>query len=510
MVSFIPWGHDLATLVGRYGPRVAISSAEGTFSFDQLGNHAAAIAAHLATLDTAPGEPVGTLLRNRGAAVWASYGVTLSGAAETPLTTDLTASEVEYAVRLVGMRHVIADEASAPVIRAAGAIPHVADAIARGPGLVDPKAGAAGETWGRIVFTSGTTGRPKAIVHSHARRWLATLLLRAYLPFQPETSSRILLMTPFAHGSSLLAFAFLASGASVHLVDGVRLEEVRRVLEAGEVDSVFAPPTVLAKLTAAFSGRRFERIRAVFCGTSNLAPDLYRKAREMFGPVVRVTYGKSEVFNPITVLGPAECDAFYQDATVPDGCANLGWPAAGVEIQIRDESGRACPTGVDGEIHIRSPHMMIGHLDEGGFHPIHERNFHQTGDIGHLTDSGALFLVGRAHDVIKSGGYKIYPQEIETAVAGAVSPGVAVAVGLPSAYWGEVLVVVAEGAPAGWEARAAQAAEGVAKPKRPRAWLSLPELPRAGQGKIQRARVAKLVLQRYRLEDGPHPTLVAL
>jgi malonyl-CoA/methylmalonyl-CoA synthetase len=181
-----------------------------------------------------------------------------------------------------------------------------------------------------------------------------------------------------------------------------------------------------------------------------------------------------------------------------------------VEIEIRDESGRPCAAGTDGAIYVRSPHLMIGYIDERGFHSMPEGEFHETGDMGRLATSGELFLVGRSNDVIKSGGYKIYPQEVELAVAEAVAPGAAVAVGLPSAYWGEVLVLVAEGVPSGWEARAARAVEQLARPKRPRAWLSVPALPRGGQDKVQRARVRELVLQRYRLEDGPHPMLVPL
>ena len=96
--------------------------------------------------------------------------------------------------------------------------------------------------------------------------------------------------------------------------------------------------------------------------------------------------------------------------------------------------------GEHGEIHLRSPHMMIGHVDGQGFHELAEGEFHATGDLGYRDALGRLFLAGRAHDVIKTGGYKIYPEEIERVLP----PGVAV-VGIPSAHWGEVIVAVSEG-----------------------------------------------------------------
>jgi malonyl-CoA/methylmalonyl-CoA synthetase len=212
------------------------------------------------------------------------------------------------------------------------------------------------------------------------------------------------------------------------------------------------------------------------------------------------------VFNPITVLPPAECDAFY--ATPPQDGTSLGWPAAGVEVEIRDEDGRPCPVGTEGDICLRAPHMLVGHIDERGFHALGPDDFHETGDIGRLAPNGELFLLGRRNDVIKSGGYKIYPQEIELALAAAVAPGAAIAVGLPSEYWGEVVALITENAPPGWEARAVEAAACLSKAKRPRLYLSVEALPRGGQDKVQRRKLVELVLERYRLEDGPHPRLV--
>ena len=111
---------------------------------------------------------------------------------------------------------------------------------------------------------------------------------------------------------------------------------------------------------------------------------------------------------------------------------------------------------------------------------------------------GRLFLAGRAHDVIKTGGYKIYPEEIERVLPA----GVAV-VGIPSAHWGEVIVAVSEGGDV--TAAVARATAGLARYKQPRACLTIETLPRSLQGKVQRARMREMVLERYAMTDGPYP-----
>jgi O-succinylbenzoic acid--CoA ligase len=312
-------------------------------------------------------------------------------------------------------------------------------------------------------------------------------------------------MTPFTHGASLITFAFLDYGASVLLLDGIDLPKVKRALAAG-VDHVFAPPTVLAKPVSAFEGRRFPEVRVVFCGTATLTPALYEKARVIFGPTLRIAYGKSEVVNPITVLPSLATDRYYREEMAGEG-ACVGWPASGVEIDVRHDDGSICAADEVGEVYLRTCHTLSGHVDEHGFHAQPPKGYHATGDLGRMDRQGRLHLVGRTGDVIKSGGYKIYPEEIERVLAG-TAPAVSVTA-LLSEYWGEVIVAVSEDAPPEWEAEArAVVAKSLAKYKHPRAYLAMAALPRNPQGKVPRARVRDLVLAHYTLIDGPHPSLV--
>ena len=358
-----------------------------------------------------------------------------------------------------------------------------------------------------MIFTSGTTGKPKAIVHTHGGRWTAHLLQRAVLPFTPGAGDRVLLMTPYVHGASLLAAAWLEQGAEIVLQDGVKAAAIEPILAAGPA-AIFAPPTVLAKILSLFPGRRFDGVRCIFTGTSTLSRELWRRAAEAFGPVVRITYGMSECFNPITVLEPPEV-AEVMTQPDPGLGACLGWPAPGVEVTIRDGDGAALPPLEPGEIWLRGRHMNAGTISAAGFVARPAGAWHRTGDLGAIDGRGRLHLSGRAADVMKSGGYRIHPGEIESVLDGAAGGRALCVVGLPSDYWGEVIVAVAENPPPDWQDDAMARVAALARPKHPRAWLALAELPRNAQGKVVRARVRDAILATHALEDGPRPRLVA-
>lgn len=500
MADGIAWAAQLHSLASRHRDRTAVWSVEAPLSYDGLARNAASLANQLRTLGVGRQELIGTFLSNGRPAVAASYGLMCTGVAEVALNPAISDEDLQYAVGLVGLNKVVAPRAAARRFARLGVkvIPvEDLDAATDSDDLLRlPPVPAS--RWGKVLFTSGTTGRPKAIVHSHGGRWLATALLRAHLPFQPGPDDRILLMTSFVHGASLLTYAYLDSGASVALCDGVDVALVRHLLETRAVNALFAPPTVLAKIVAALEGCRFPDVRAVFTGTATLKPSLYLAACAMFGPVIRVTYGMTEIFNPITVLPAADCDGWYRNEARQGGGACLGWPAAGVELQILPAGSGEGEQEAIGEIAVRARHMMVGTIAADGFTPHPPQSFHRTGDQGMIDRQGRLFITGRGRDVIKTGGYKVYPEEIER-----LFPEEVAVVGFPSDYWGEIVVAVGEGEP---PAHAADWSD-VTRHLRPRAFVAVERFPRNAQGKIQRAVLREQICSHYRLTDGPNPRL---
>lgn len=502
----IPWSANLHALSDQFGDATAIIDQHGRhLSYKDMCQRAHDLAEHLAALKIGPGDCVATLLPNSLDVVWATYGARLSGAAEAPLNWRYTQEEISWCAKIAGHKVVITSDERAEELRAIGLIPLTIEDVPRhahAPVLTAAPASARS----RIMFTSGTTGKPKAAVYTHDRRWIGEQVLKATLPFTPETGSRLLLMTPFSHGSSLLTFAWCDYGGEVMLLDGVNTGQVLDLLRGGDINAIFAPPTVLAKLVNAAGDQPIPGLQCIFTGTQPLSAALYKKACALFGPIIRITYGKAECFNPITVLEPEDTHRHFTSEEHSSG-ACLGWPAPGVEIDIRADRDTDAEDAQDGEVWLRARHMSAGMLDAEGFHAHSPDGWHCSGDLGHIDEQGRLVLTGRSADVIKTGGYRVNPAEIEACLTDVQGCGAICVTSIPSEYWGEIIIAIAEEANEGWERHAAERITRLSRHKHPRAYLRAEKLPRNAQGKVNRRQASQMALATHELTDGPYPEL---
>lgn len=515
----IDWSAHCLAVAARFSERIAVRDAhDQTLSYVELVEQAHKLAGALKARGARFGTPIASLLPNSLEAVWVSLGLKIGGFAEVALGWSCTADEIAWSARLSGATWLLTIDRGADRATKAGlqaldihslqktwiSHPSIPDQSS-----VDPDTAVPAEATGRIQFTSGTTGRPKGVLTTHARRWLGEQMQKACLPCAPQPGERILLMTPFVHGAGLLSAAWFDCGGEIILHDGVDPSSVHRLLDGRALAAMFAPPTVLAKLVSAYGEQELPGLRCIFTGTQPLAEGLYKRARKMFGPVIRITYGKTECINPITTLAFDEIDAAFA-ATPRPGASCTGWPAPGVELSIGQPGAPSTlPAGED-EVWCRAPQQSDGMLTLEGFQPHQPDGWHATGDLGLIDTRGRLWLTGRVADVIKTGGYRVNPDEIEAALAGMRSCLAVCITSLPSDYWGEIIVAVIERAREGWQEEMGANLQTLSRHKHPRLTIEWPELPRNPQGKISRRKLRELILERYTLHDGAYPALAPI
>jgi malonyl-CoA/methylmalonyl-CoA synthetase len=354
--------------------------------------------------------------------------------------------------------------------RVAVTTPDVPAAAAAAPSLDEVDAGDAA----LVGYTSGTTGTPKGAVLSHAN-----LLAGAHAvvsAWQWTAADRLVLALPLfhMHGLGVGLHGTLLSGGSACLLGGFTPELVLDTAARHDATLFFGVPTMYARLADSPRVGELARLRLLVSGSAPLAAELHQRIRQLTGHAVLERYGMTET----VMLTSNPYDGERRAGTV-------GLPLPGVELRL-DAADPAGP----GEVLVRGPNVFRGYWrrpDAGGFTPD---GWFRTGDIGERDDAGYLRLVGRAKELIISGGYNVYPREVEDALAS--HPGVAeVAVaGTPDPEWGEVVtayVVPAPGAPApSVDDLRSHVAEELASYKQPRRVVTVAALPRNALGKVQR------------------------
>lgn len=348
-----------------------------------------------------------------------------------------------------------------------------------------------------ILYTSGTSGRPKGAVHSH-RNLVAVAdyhvfndALAAALTGAGELPSgrRFLVTSPLFHIASLhnLVVPRLVTGDAAVIHQGsFDADRVLRLIETERITNWGAMPTMATRmLELDLSGYDLSSLAAFSLNSAPSSAALQQKLRDQL-PVARnalvTSYGLTECSTAATLASPAELAAF------PD---TVGRPVVGVTLEIRDSAGNAVPEGTEGEICVRSPYVMLGYWqDEAATTAaITADRWLRTGDIGVLED-GRLRLSGRRSDLILRGGENVYPTEIEQCLEEHPAVRECAVLGVPDADLGQqvaALVVVDSATPTTEDELRAFTAERLAYYKVPARWrLTTTPLPRNATGKVVR------------------------
>jgi len=453
------------------------------------------------------GDRVAVFMANRTEYLECLYGIWWAGAVAVPVNAKLHGREAAWILQHSESKLVFVTAKSAALLEEGTELPvslvkiDVDSPAFQDMCLATPSASPASRSandlaW--LFYTSGTTGRPKGAMLSHGN--LVAMSLSYLADVDTVTADdAALYAAPASHGAGLYNFIHVRQGAR-HVVppsQGFDPAEIFTLSRMLKNVSMFAAPTMVRRLVeqALRSGETGDGIKTIVYGGGPMYLADIRNALSVLGPRFVQIYGQGESPMTITALGRRWHETV--DASNEHRLASVGQAQSVVEVRIADDAGNPLPTGANGEIEVRGLTVMAGYWRDPEATAKSLRNgWLRTGDIGRLDSDGFLTLTDRSKDVIISGGSNIYPREVEEALLQHPAIQEASVVGEPDAEWGEVVVacVVLRPDLTVTDAALDQHCIGsIARFKRPKRYVRLPELPKNSYGKVLKVTLRQMV-----------------
>ncbi len=465
------------------------------FSYETLNRRATACAVFLAeSVGLGPGDRIGILAQNCVEFVDAFFAAGKSGFVLVPLNYRLTARELEHIVRDSGMRALLFEKQYAEaadelkrncrlenIVCLDGDTPNAVryhppqDTAAWSPCRCEAES-----TW-CILYTSGTTGKPKGVNIPHRM-----VLWNAYntaLSWQLRDTDVAPIVTPLCHAGGLGVFltSIFACGGTIILHRGFDAAEVWRTVEKEHCTVLMAVPTIFKMMmeTSGFSSADVSSVRWMISGGAPL-PLYIIEAYQKRGIIFKQGYGLTEV--------GVNCFAMSDDDS-RRRLGSIGKPMMFTEAKLISADGVEVDSGEVGELCLRGPHVCNGYWNnpEATAAALDKDGWWHTGDTARCDAEGYFYIAGRARDVFISGGVNVYPAEIESELLLHPSVQDAAVIGVPHATWGEIgvgFVVLRPDANENSNDLSLFLASRLAKFKIPREFIFVPELPRTPYGKV--------------------------
>ncbi len=379
----------------------------------------------------------------------ALYSSAWAGIPFVPLNYRLTEEELDALLDRVKPAYLITDSVRAPAFRDREGIQVVdrdefwsAEPI---DASATPSLGMDPDEVGVLLFTSGTTGVPKAAVIRH--RHVVSYILQSVEFASAEEDEAALVAVPPYHiaGIGAMLSSVFCGRRVVQLAQFDPAEWLRLARTEG-VTTAFVVPTMLSRIIAAADGLSRDQIpsiQSIAYGGGKMPRKIVQKAMELF-PESEFTnaYGLTETSSTITVLGPDEHRIAMQsdDPRIRRRLASAGVPLPGIELDVRDSDGRSLPVGSHGEIYVRGDQVSGEYEDRGSL--LDADGWFCTRDAGYVDEDGYLYLEGRSDDVIVRGGENLSPGEIEDVLLEHDAVADAAVIGTPNDEWGEAVAAV--------------------------------------------------------------------
>ncbi|MDM8010941.1 MAG: long-chain-fatty-acid--CoA ligase [Parasphingorhabdus sp.] len=463
-----------------------------------LRDWASALASELVREGLGAGDRIGYLGKNSDAYFALLLAVARIGAVLVPLNWKLAADELAYIVRDSTMRHLFADEAFRDVALSLtdesglthSQLSEYPPRDGEGSSLQNLPAPPRPDDAVFQVYTSGTTGRPKGAMLTHANLLaLRAPGYRAGLEWFPTACSTLGSVLPVAHiaGTAYACFGFYA-GSRVVIAREFDPGETLALIEKEAINHILFAPAVMRMVMEHENARStdFDSLKFITYGAAPIPEALLQDALAMFGCGFVQMYGMSEAAGGVVALSPQD-----HISGVPGRLRSAGRAMPGVEVGIVGDDWTLLPPQKTGEIVVRSGSVMTGYWKrpDANAEVLGPDGWFRTGDIGTMDEDGYLYVLDRAKDMIISGGENIYPAEVENAIFGHPDVADVAVIGIPSDEWGEevtAIVVAASGVEVTREAISDWLDGKIARFKFPKHVHLVEEIPRNAGGKILR------------------------
>jgi acyl-CoA synthetase (AMP-forming)/AMP-acid ligase II len=340
-----------------------------------------------------------------------------------------------------------------------------------------------------ILPTGGTTGAPKGAMNTHRSLAVSAQHHMFAASYPADESPVFLVAAPMTHAAGTMTLPCSARGGTCVVMQKMDVHVMLDLIEQHRVTELYLPPTVIYRLLdlPGIEQRDFSSLRYLVYGAAPMSTEKLRRAIEVFGPVLFQGYGQAEAPSAIAFLRPEE---HFRDGEIADDgrLAAAGRPAPMVRVEILAEDGAILPAGATGEVCVRGDLLMKGYYKapDKTAETIVDGWLH-TGDLGFLDTEGFLHITDRKKDMIISGGFNVYPSEVEQVVWTHEAVQDCAVIGTPHPDWGEAVTVVVELNTGGQLTEAELLAYlrpklgGIKTPKRV---VFVDSLPRSANGKV--------------------------
>ena len=516
-----PLGALAAQAARVYSHRPCLVYASRRWTFGELDAIVEALSRALAAR-LASGARVGLFMSNRPEYVFLQMALERAGLVRVPLNARFTAHEVAVLMENCGAAALFFDGSTRD--RASQAATRLARLWSC---QVDGAVCANGEQWSdlfnsaqsgaatrhvggddicSINYTSGTSGKPKGVVLTH-RNWAA--MYRNMLVDRDMRATDVVgHIGPLTHASGAYFLAWFLRGACNVIIEGGSVDGLLEAIPKERITIFTCVPTVLTRIVnhPGIDALDLRSLRAIGYGAESIPFNTLDKALRRFGAILTQNYGQTEAMMTVTLLRPEEHFTAAGAASVQNlriGC--IGRPYTFVEVVLRAPDGIVVPAGEIGELTVRSEHMMGGYWQRPGeTAKVLRDGWLWTGDLATRDADGYITLTGRSKEMLISGGFNIYPQEVEALLMSHPSVLEAAVVGIPDRDWGEIAVAYISPAPlVKIDAEALQAhCKPVLGFKTPKVFRFVAALPKNPNGKIDKPALKAAAMRAH--EEGSH------